>query len=261
MSPRSPEISRYLPATPDAPALLRLFCFPYAGGGASAFRLWGRILPPEVQVCPVQLPGRETRLSERAHTGLRPLVTELVEALGPWLDLPYAFFGHSLGALVAFELIRELRRQAVPQPARLFVSAARAPHLPLREPRIHDLPEAQFLAELCRRYGGMPAEVLRSPDLLRLLLPVLRGDLSVLETFEYQGDEPLACPVVAFGGLQDAHVTRDDLAHWRDETSSAFALQLFPGTHLYLRDNPEAAPRAVARYLTQHLIEIAGRPG
>src|ERR1700694_2711560 len=137
----------------------RLFCFPYAGAGASIFRAWPDGLPTDVEVCPVQFPGRGTRLMERPFTRLSPLVEALAQALVPLLDKPFAFFGHSLGALVGFELARQLRRQTGVQPVRLFVSADRAPQIPPRDRPIHALPKGEFLVEL-RRLNGIPRKVL-----------------------------------------------------------------------------------------------------
>src|SRR5438552_2333015 len=144
---------------PDPRARLRLFCFPYAGGGASQFRTWAEGLPPEVELCPVQLPGREGRLRETPFTRIAPLVAALVTALRGYLDTPYAFFGHSLGALVGFELARALRRTGGPGPRGLLVSAYRAPDLPDPDPPLHLLSSPAFWDEL-RRLNGTPPEVL-----------------------------------------------------------------------------------------------------
>jgi medium-chain acyl-[acyl-carrier-protein] hydrolase len=217
---------------PNPQARLRLFCFPYAGTGASIFRTWSDGLPAEVEVCPVEFPGRGTRLMETPFTQLSPLVQALAQALVPLLDKPFAFFGHSLGALVGFELARQLRRQSGVQPVRLFVSADRAPQVPHRDRPIHALPEGEFLAEL-RRLNGIPGKVLEEVELMQIMLPVLRADFAVYETYMCSTEPPLNCPISTFGGLQDHRVSRGDLEAWRDQTSVSFSLRMFPGDHFF----------------------------
>ena len=217
---------------PNPQARLRLFCFPYAGTGASIFRTWPDGLPADVEVCPVQLPGRGTRLTETPFTQLSPLVEALAQALVPLLDKPFAFFGHSLGALVGFELARQLRRQSGVQPVRLFVSADRAPQIPHRDRPIHTLPEGEFLDEL-RRLNGIPGKVLEEAELMQIMLPILRADFAVYETYLYSTEPPLNCPISTFGGLQDHRVSRRDLEAWRDQTSASFSLRMFPGDHFF----------------------------
>jgi medium-chain acyl-[acyl-carrier-protein] hydrolase len=217
---------------PNPQARLRLFCFPYAGIGASIFRTWSDGLPADVEVCPVQFPGRGTRLMEAPFTQLSPLVQALAQTLVPLLDKPFAFFGHSLGALVGFELARQLRRQSGVQPVRLFVSADRAPQIPHRERPIHALPEGEFLVEL-RRLNGIPGKVLEEAELMQIMLPVLRADFAVYETYVHSTEPPLNCPISTFGGLQDHRVSRGDLEAWRDQTSGSFSLRMFPGDHFF----------------------------
>ena len=218
---------------PIPQARLRVFCFPYAGSGVSIFRAWSDSLPAEVEVCPVQLPGRGTRLMEPPFTRLSPLIQALAQALFPLMDKPFAFFGHSLGALVSFELARQLRRQYAVQPVRLFISADRAPQIPNRDPPIHNLPEGEFLVEL-RRLNGTPREVLEDEELRQIMLPLLRADFAVYETYGYSTEPPLNCPISAFGGLQDHRVSRGDLEAWREQTSVSFSLRMFPGDHFFL---------------------------
>jgi len=217
---------------PNTQARLRLFCFAYAGTGASIFRTWQDGLPADVEVCPVEFPGRGTRLMETPFTQLAPLVQGLAKALVPLLDKPFAFFGHSLGALVGFELARQLRRQSGLQPVRLFVSAHRAPQFPLRDRLIHALPEVEFLFEL-RCMNGIPGKVLEEEELMQIMLPVLRADLGMYETYVYSAEPPLNCHISAFGGLQDCRVSRGHLEGWRDQTSASFSLQMFPGDHFF----------------------------
>jgi medium-chain acyl-[acyl-carrier-protein] hydrolase len=221
---------------PNPRARLRLFCLPYAGIGASIFRTWSDGLPADVEVCPVQYPGRGTRLMETPFTQLSPLVQALAQALVPLLDKPFALFGHSLGALVGFELARELRRQSGVQPVRLFASADRAPQIPRQDRPIHALPEGEFLAEL-RRLNGTPGKVLEHDELMRIMLPILRADFAVYETYAYSVEPPLDCFISGFGGLQDRKVSRRDLEAWRDQTSASFSLRMFPGDHFFLNTN------------------------
>src|SRR5258707_4225829 len=215
-------------------ARIRLFCFPYAGGSASIFRTWHEYLPQEVEICPVQLPGREGRLLEQPFSHLPALIETLASALTPFLDRPYAFFGHSMGALVSFELVRHLRRlESQALPVRLFVSGRRAPHIPDLDPPVSSLSEAEFIEEL-RRLKGTPEEILRNEELLRLLLPIILADFNLCETHTYTPDSPLPCPITAFGGLYDTEVTRQMLAAWREQTCSSFKLRFFDGDHFFL---------------------------
>jgi medium-chain acyl-[acyl-carrier-protein] hydrolase len=217
---------------PNPQARLRLFCFPYAGAGASIFRTWSDGLAADVEVCPVQIPGRGTRIMETPFTQLAPLVEALAQAIDPLLDKPFAFFGHSLGALVGFELARQLRRQSGVRPVRLFVSADRAPQLSQRDRPIHVLPGGEFLREL-RRLNGIPGKVLDEAELMQIMFPVLRADFAVYETYAYATEPPLDCPISAFGGLQDQRVSRGDLEAWRDQTNASFSLRMFPGDHFF----------------------------
>lgn len=219
---------------PSRRARLRLFCFPYAGGGASIFRTWSELLPPEIEVYPVQLPGRESRLHETAFSELLSLISPLAQALLPYLDMPYAFFGHSMGSLISFELARYLRRERHhPGPIHVFVSGHRAPQLPDPDPPTHHLPEPEFIEEL-RRLRGTPEEVLQSAELLHLMLPLLRADFALCETYLYHPEKPLTCPITAFGGLQDDEVPRETLAAWREQTCNSFKLRFFVGDHFFL---------------------------
>jgi medium-chain acyl-[acyl-carrier-protein] hydrolase len=237
--------------TPNPQARLRLFCFPYAGGSASTFRLWPAALPLDIEVCAVQLPGRESRLRDAAFTQMQALVQTLDELLRPHLDRPFAFFGHSMGALIAFELARRLE-QNPPGLVHLFVSGYAAPQILRRNPPIHQLPEAQFVAEL-RGFGGTPEAVLQHPELMALLLPTLRADFSVVERYVYSPGAPLACPISAFGGLQDSGVSRDDLTAWCAQTHGPCAVRMFPGNHFFLHSAQDLVLQTMARDLAQVL--------
>lgn len=216
------------------------------------FRTWSELLPPEVEVCPVQLPGREGRLQEQPFNRMSALVENAARALLPYLDRPYAFFGHSMGALLSFELARHLRRMCVRSPSHLFVSGCRAPQLPRQSASIHDLPEDAFLEEL-RRLNGTPEEVLQNDELLRLLLPTLRADFAICEHYVYAQEEPLSFPLTAFGGLQDSDVPRGDLVAWHEHTRSTFNVRFFAGNHFFLRPARNSLLQALLQDISTYL--------
>ena len=224
---------------PNPRARLRLFCIAHAGGGASSFRGWADALPPQVEVCPVQLPGRENRVVEPAFDRLEPLVEALANAVDPLLELPFAVFGHSNGALIGFELARTLRARGRPGPVHLFASGRRAPDLPADRPPTHHLPDPEFLEEL-QQLGGIPTQLLEHQELLSLLLPALRADVTIHETYAYREGAPLDCPITAYGGLVDPRVSREQLQAWGRHTRAGFLLRMFPGGHFYLHDDRAA---------------------
>jgi surfactin synthase thioesterase subunit len=215
-------------------AIVRLFCFPYAGAGASAFRSWAALLPPWVELSAVQLPGRENRVGEPPRRRLTDLVREACEALAPLLDPPYAFFGHSLGALVAFELCRAFRRAGWPLPDLLFVSAHAAPQLAYLRRLLSHLPDPELLHEL-RRYDGTPEAVFENAELVKLLLPVVRADFELLDTYSYAAEPPFEFPICAFAALDDPEVRFPDVEAWRKQTTSGFAMRQYLGGHLFLQ--------------------------
>jgi medium-chain acyl-[acyl-carrier-protein] hydrolase len=218
---------------PDPAAAVRLFCFPYAGGGAGVFRRWAAQLPAGIELCAVQLPGREGRLRERAFDRMTHLVSALAAALRSDLDRPFAFFGHSLGALVAFELARRLRREGRSGPVHLFASGRRAPQLGTIGPPRHDLPEAQF-REALRHLGGTPREVLDNDELMDLLSPTVRADFAVAETYRYEPGAPLDCPITVLGGQEDPNNPPDRLHAWAEHTHADFRVRMAPGGHFFL---------------------------
>jgi len=233
---------------PNPQARLRLFCFPYAGGPASVFRNWSDGLPTDIEVCPVQFPGRGTRLKEPPFSRLTLLVDALTEALLPLLDKPFALFGHSLGSLVSFELARQLQTNHQTRPVRLFVSAGSAPQIARRGPPIHNLPEKEFLAELSR-LKGTPEELLNNKELMDIVLPSLRADFALYESYRYSSELPLNCPISTYGGLSDEKVTQRDLEAWREQTSVSFSIRMFPGDHFFLKANQSLLLRALSQEL------------
>lgn len=218
---------------PRPQARLRLFCFPWAGVGASAYFGWSRDLPGDIEVISVQYPGREDRLHEPAARRVSPLVELLLEDIAPHCRPPFAFLGHSMGALIAFELVRRLAGLAAAPPAHLFVSGRQAPQLPeVREP-IPDLPDAEFVEELQRRYGGVPEVIARDPEVREFFLPTIRADLELVDTYVHRPGAPLACGISVFGGTED-RVSRAELEAWQVQTTGGFRLHLLPGDHFFI---------------------------
>jgi medium-chain acyl-[acyl-carrier-protein] hydrolase len=236
---------------PRRHAAARLLCFPHAGAGASVFRTWSRHVDPRIEVCPVQLPGREDRITERPFTRIQPLVQATADVLGPHLDLPFALFGHSFGAIVAFELARELRRRGAEPPAVLLVSGHRAPQLPLRRIFVADQPDEVVIARL-RELNGTPQRLLDEPELLEQFLTVVRADFTVCDQYVYQPERPMQCPIVAFGGTRDHLLVAGDLEAWRMQTRSGFTLEWFVGDHFF----PQTHAPIVAARISGHLLRL-----
>jgi len=210
-----------------------IFCFPFAGGGASFYRAWSQFTPPQIALCPLQPPGREERFVETPFDSMASLVIAAADALAPHLSRPYALFGHSMGALACFEIVHLLAARGAPLPVHLFVSGAPAPQLASLIPPVYDLPREELLQEV-QRYGGLPDEVLRSPELLDLLIPRLRADFAVTGTYTYASRPPLHLPITAFTGQDDQIVTPSMVEGWREQTTSPFRLELFDGGHFFL---------------------------
>ena len=234
-----------------SPAAIRLFAFPYAGGGASVFRQWDRILPPGIESYAIQLPGRETRFGEPALTRFPAAVEAIANALRPNLERPFAFFGHSLGGLLALETTRYLRRLNAPLPLHLFISGNSAPQVRQLDEEYSKLSDAGFVQSI-QKFGGMPDEVLQHTELLQLLLPTLRADFNLFETYNYVEEAALDCPITAFGGLDDAEAPQAKLAAWNIHTTQTFRLSMFPGNHFYLNTAQNLLLAEIARDLGRY---------
>lgn len=221
---------------PVQEAALRLFCFPYAGGSANVYRTWQRHLPRQVSLILVHLPGRAQRFTEIPFYHWQPLVEAIADAMVSGQREAFAFWGHSMGALISFELTRELRRRGYAQPHALFVSGSTAPQLRGADPITFNLPEPEFLAKLSR-LNGTPTEMLADPETRRLFLPTTRADFQVVETYQYKVESPLGCPIYAYGGLNDPHVSAASLNAWQDQTSSKFKARMFRGDHFFIHSS------------------------
>ncbi|MCA9970609.1 MAG: thioesterase [Anaerolineales bacterium] len=238
---------------PNMNARLRLFCLPYAGGGTAVYHPWGRQLPAEVELCPIRLPGREGRIAERPYDQLLPLVDALAQAIFPYLEKPFALFGHSMGALLSFELARALRRRYGRLPAHLFVSGSDAPDRLAFDPPLHTLPDPEFVAQVRDRYKGLPDVIWQNAGLMQTFLPALRADFTLIETYTCRPDAPLGMPITTYGGEQDPETSRANLAAWRSHTDRAFSLKLFPGDHFFIQSAQPALLQALSRDLARYL--------
>ena len=217
---------------PDAG--LRLFLFPYAGGGPAVFGKWSAGIPDNVEMWVAHYPGRGSRHREPSIKELDILVEGLALSIQPLLEKPFAFFGHSMGALVAFELTRHLNQNNLPQPIILFISGCGAPQRSEQRPLIHILPDDEFLLAL-KQFNGIPVEFLQKPDAMELLLPILRADFQAIENYHFiTRQSKLGMPIIAYGGLEDPRVSQEALEGWTSQTSSSFKSIYFSGDHFFI---------------------------
>ena len=229
---------------------IRMFCFPYAGGSPHIFYEWRDLLPNDVGLYAIQLPGRGRRLHDRHIDRMEPVVEAISGALEPFYDLPFVFFGHSMGALIAFETARALRRSGTHLPARLFASGFQAPHVENRNVPIHELSDEVFMEKL-KNLDGTPVEVLQNREMLALILPTLRADFTLVDTYKYRPEPPLNCPISAFCGVQDNHFDSESIAHWRMQTSNDFTLHKLPGGHFFIHSAQSDLLQLIVRELEQ----------
>jgi medium-chain acyl-[acyl-carrier-protein] hydrolase len=244
VSRRAAPGSWFMCRKPNADPKVRLFCLPFAGGGASAYHGWPQAFPEDMEIRAVQLPGREWRMREPRFTSAVALAQAIADALDPYLDRPFALFGYSMGALLAFETARALRRRGRRLPAHLFLAAMRAPHVPSIVPPLARLPQDQLLREVRRYY--QPPEDTFIPELLELFLPVLRDDMALVDDYAYYAEPPLSCAIDAYAGANDRSTTVEAATRWCDQSIGPFALTVFPGGHFFLHDALPELQRKVA---------------
>lgn len=233
-------------------AKLRLFCLPYAGGSATVFRTWTDDLPKNIELCPIEIPGRGRQIKSPPYTEIQPLVREIATNIIPYLDKPYAFFGYSMGGLISFELIRLLRSEYNFQPLHLFVAARPAPQLPSENPPISKLSDRDFLDSISR-LNGTPKEVLENAELMRLFLPIIRADFALIDSYVYDPQPALDCPIYTFGGLQDRGVSYNHLAAWQEQTTADFSLQMMDGDHFFINTAKTTLLNSVIQCLQSHI--------
>jgi surfactin synthase thioesterase subunit len=230
-------------------ANMRLFCLPYAGGGAAVYRSWAKLLAPTVELYAVELPGHGWRWQEPTNPDLLHLAGEIAAAIEAEADRPFALFGHSMGAWLGLEVVRQL--EAVSRrPVTFLASGRQAPSLGCRLPQLSVLDDAAFLQAVQERYGGIPPQIHAEPGLLNMFLPSLRADITLLERYQHRPAAPIAAPIHALLGAQDSVVRVDDLAPWAQETSGAFVSTFLPGGHFYFQPDPSALVAVLHRMLS-----------
>ena len=235
----------------DDHAKLNLFCFPYAGGNAAAFKSWINYLPKMVNLFAIELPGHGTRLSETPIDSFKAIIDDITKAALPLLSLPYVVFGHSMGAIFAFEFIRHLRKKDIPIPVHMFLSAQEGARFKHNNPK-YLLPDHEFI-EYLRKKSGTADKILASKELMDCLLPMLRLDHKFSETYhlDYQEEPPLNCPITVFSGLDD-DIKEDALKTWSFETQRKFDIEYFPGGHFFIRQQEEAVITVILKKIENY---------
>ncbi|MFI7000142.1 thioesterase II family protein [Nocardia sp. NPDC050175] len=242
------DARKWMPYPSAGGAPTTLYCLPHAGAGASTYLPWRKELQPDVDVVPLQPPGREMRMRDEPFENLTPLLNDLLAAMdGVWQE-PFALFGHSLGALVAFELARRLSAGEGPRPAHLIVSGRRAPQHPSRLPWIR-MADDPMLLEIVRRLGGTPDEILDDEQMRQTVLTLMRADLGVDQTYRYRPDPPLDVPITVLSGSTDSHVTMAELEPWAECGSAGVDIRLVPGGHFFVVTQRETVLRRVRHCL------------
>ena len=236
-------------------AYIRLFCFHYGGGSASAFRRWSEDIIYDAELIAIQLPGREERFNEPLLDGILQVVDNLCKNFHNYLDRPFIFFGHSIGAVIAFEFIRALRKKGITQPKHLIVSGAKAPQAPLKKQPIHALANAKFIEEL-RKYNGIPEYIINNKELMSIFLPTIRADFCISETYKYVNESPLALPITALGGLSDDTFYLDDLLKWKEQTNAFFKSYLLAGDHFFINTSYKEVIQIINKILDNEIMKI-----
>jgi medium-chain acyl-[acyl-carrier-protein] hydrolase len=242
-------------ARPPKPSFGRrsLLCMPFAGGGVGSYTSWHRMLPATVEAMTVMLPGRDARIDQPLPTSLVDVAAEIADELEPYLTGPFVLFGHSMGAILAYELTLALRSSYGVEPRCLIVSGMCAPMKVAEATRYTHLPEEEFRAAL-KAMGGTTGDVLDDPGLWKIYAPIIRSDLAMFESYVYRPAEPIVCPIVAYGSHGDPDTDLVGLHGWRALTSAASATRMFSGDHFYFRSRPEAFVADLVNRLHQYLL-------
>jgi medium-chain acyl-[acyl-carrier-protein] hydrolase len=253
--PEHPLATRFLRTTQALHAQARLFCFPFAGGSAAVFAGWGEKLKPGIEVWAAQPRGRGRRFSEPPHRSVAEMVQDYLPVLRAHLDLPFAFYGHSLGGLLALELAQQLRAEELPLPGHLFIGASAPPVAGLIHPRISHLSDEGFVTAVQERYSGIPESVLKESELMEIFLPALKADFSAYETFDRNCVTQVRCPITAFAGRDDAVIAPDVMQDWCRHTEVSFDLRIVPGDHFFLSISGELVLSTIREKMSSTLPE------
>jgi len=224
-------------------AAVRLICLPHAGGGTASYHRWRPLMPANVDLLPLALPGHDGRLNQPLATDLKVLARDLTEELGRFaLDRPFVVMGHSMGALLAHEIARALRRAEHAMPRLLVLTGCRPPHTIVVQEPIHTLPDAEFISLLQERYGGMPPAIRDNAELQAILVPALRADFQMIETYSCDDEPPLDVPMLVLGGAEDPAVSASHLMEWRQYTTRECSVRLLPGGHFFVFSSGAGSP-------------------
>jgi medium-chain acyl-[acyl-carrier-protein] hydrolase len=230
---------------------LPLFCFPYAGGGASIYRQWQAQMVDGINVCPVQLPGREDRIEDPLCNNMQRLIEEMAYHLNDFFTVPFALFGHSMGGMIAYELACYLCNGQGAPPVHLFISASFPPHMLKQRPPLHRLPEAEF-ADMMSSGGGIPKAILQNEELKELLLPILRADFALIENTIHDKHGALDIPFTAFSGTEDSAVSPETVDGWHGYTQGPFTRKIVPGNHFFINSARSAVIKTINATLSQY---------
>jgi medium-chain acyl-[acyl-carrier-protein] hydrolase len=244
----------FIPFKQVKDANIRLFCFHYGGGSASMFRQWPKDLIDGAELLAIQLPGREERFNEPLLNNIIQVVDNLCSNFNNYVDKPFVIFGHSIGALVAFEFVRALRKKGMSQPKHLIVSGAKAPQISLNKQPIHDLPDAKFIEEL-RKYNGIPNDIVEDEDIMAIFMPIIRADFCISETYKYINEEALTSPMTVLGGLNDNTFYQEDLLKWKEQTKSIFKYYLLSGDHFFINTSYKEVIKIINQILYKEVIK------
>jgi surfactin synthase thioesterase subunit len=253
--PEHPLATRFLRVATASHAQARLFCFPFAGGSAAVFAGWEKKLGPEIEVWAAQPRGRGMRFSEPLHQSVAEMVQDYLQVLHAYLDLPFAFYGHSFGALLALELTQQLWVDGLPLPGHLFIGASAPPVAGLIHPRISHLSDEGFVTAVQERYAGIPESVLKESELMEIFLPALKADFSAYETFDRNCVTQVRCPITALAGSDDAVIAPDVMQEWRRHTEISFDLRIIPGDHFFLSTSGELVLSTIREKMLSTLPE------
>ncbi|MCH2087142.1 MAG: thioesterase domain-containing protein [Pseudoalteromonas sp.] len=233
---------------PKPNAKHRLFCFPYAGGGNQTYYNWTKYLPENVELVIIQPPGRGARLNESRYTTMHDLVANLLAHFTLFIDKPYTIIGHSLGSRVGFELINQLHQRKLPLPQNFFASGSKGPHQAPREKTSFDLPEHEFKEEL-RKLSGTPNEILKNDELMQLILPIIRADFQIADTYRFNMKCKFPIRAFVFGGLEDA-ITHSEYKSWFQFFESSGEPTMFDGDHFFIDRQGPSVVQEIAKVIT-----------